>query len=67
MSATHTDVVAHALASERGEIEALRALLRKVSGSVSLWAALSFVDGVRGTIPTRWTDEERALLRRAGL
>lgn len=44
------------------EIDALRALLRKVRGSVGWWAALSYIDGALGQ-PTRWAEEERELLR----
>lgn len=48
------------------EIAALRATLRKVRNSAGWWAALSYVDGVRGQ-KSRWTEEEQELLRRAGL
>lgn len=48
------------------EVEALRAMLRKVSGAVGWWAALSYVEGVRGH-KSRWTEAEQELLRRAGL
>lgn len=49
------------------EVEALRAVLRKVQSNVGNWAALSYVDGVHGRPCERWTADERALLRRAGL
>lgn len=48
------------------EVEALRALLRKVQNSVGWWAALSYVDGVRGS-KSRWSESEQELLYRAGL
>jgi hypothetical protein len=48
------------------ELEALRALLRKVSGAVRWWAALNYVDGLRGR-KSSWSEDEQALLRRAGL
>jgi hypothetical protein len=48
------------------ETEALRAIIRKVEGSPRMWAALSFVDGVRGS-HSAWTPEEQETLRRAGL
>lgn len=46
------------------EVEALRALLRKIRVSVGWWAALDYVEGVRGG-PSRWSPEEQALLWRA--
>lgn len=48
------------------EVEELRALLRKVQKSVGWWASLSYIDGSLGR-PSRWTEAERELLRRAGL
>ena len=50
----------------RDEVEALQSLLRKVHNSVGWWAALSYVDGVRGS-KSRWSEAEQELLRRAGL
>lgn len=52
------------LTAMRSEVEELRALLRKVKGSVGLWAALSYVGGTH-SIGSRWTPEERQLLNRA--
>ncbi len=52
------------LAEMEEELDALRALLRKVEGSPSWWASLSYIDGVHGQ-PSRWSPEEQALLRRA--
>lgn len=51
--------------SDAEEVEALREMLRKVQKGVGWWAALSYVDGVNGQ--SRWTEQERALLHRAGL
>lgn len=48
------------------EIEQLRTLVRKLSGGVSWWAALSYVDGAHGQ-PSRWTPTEQSVLHRAGL
>lgn len=48
------------------EVFALRALLRKIQPTVGWWAALSYIDGPHGQ-KSRWTEEEQALLRRAGL
>lgn len=42
------------------EVEALRALLRRVRGAVGHWAALSYVE-----TSGRWSEKERELLRRA--
>lgn len=50
--------------SDAEEVVALRAMLRKVQGSVGWWAALSYIDGVYGG-KSRWSTDERELLRRA--
>lgn len=52
--------------SPEEEVEALRKLLRKVQGSVGMWAALSYPKGIRGG-RSRWTGQEQDLLRRAGI
>lgn len=52
--------------TDEQEVDELRALLRKVQGAVGWWAALSFIDGVRGQ-KSRWSEAEQDLLRRAGL
>lgn len=57
----------HCVLCQRAEVEALRAVLRKVQRSAGNWAALSYVDGFRGAPCKRWNAEERALLHRAGL
>jgi hypothetical protein len=46
------------------ELEELRKILRKVSGSVGWWAALSYIDGPHGQ-KSRWTEQEQAVLKRA--